>query len=260
MHQGSLAIVVPSCDSYSDLWDAYFANLQAVWPECPFPIYLVANRCGFDATQANGVNTILVGDDMTWSANLLKALPNVAADYVLLMMDDLFPTSRLDGKRILGLATMCIENKWDYLRLNPTPGPPLFCRVDDSVGRIPRGDIYRSSTVFSIWKRDVLMATLDPGEDAWHFEILGSSRTDRFESWYAATRWNVPFCNLVIKGKIDPLALRKLRNIGIELTTRRQVMTPLEAVSFQLRKLRSKSFQAMPRKLQRRIRSIFAAA
>ena len=37
------AVVVSSCDAYSDAWKPFFKLFFKYWSDCPFPIYLVTN-------------------------------------------------------------------------------------------------------------------------------------------------------------------------------------------------------------------------
>ena len=36
----SCAVVVCSCDKYSDLWDPYFELFKKFWADCPYPVFL----------------------------------------------------------------------------------------------------------------------------------------------------------------------------------------------------------------------------
>ena len=56
-------------------------------------------------------------------------------------------------------------------------------------------------------------------ENAWELEIFGGARTDKYERWFASERWNLPYYNVVIKGKIEPLALSRLRAMRVMATT-----------------------------------------
>lgn len=38
-----LAILVLSCDKYSDLWDDFFNLKDKFWPECPYSCYLATD-------------------------------------------------------------------------------------------------------------------------------------------------------------------------------------------------------------------------
>ena len=52
-----IALLVPSCDRYSDLWEPFFLNLKKKWPNLPFRVCLVANEKPF---QFPGVEVIHV--------------------------------------------------------------------------------------------------------------------------------------------------------------------------------------------------------
>jgi len=38
-----VAIVIPSCDKYGDLWPTLFQSINKFWPDLSFPIYLITN-------------------------------------------------------------------------------------------------------------------------------------------------------------------------------------------------------------------------
>lgn len=251
-----VAIVVHSCDKYSDLWSAFFETLQIRWSNCPYPIYLVTNHLNF--THKN-VTTVQIGEDRTWSENLAAALASVPYPYVLLMLEDLFLKTHVDNERVTALIDTCVVQQWDYLRLNPTPGPPASTGTQGGVGPIPAGDWYRSATVMSVWRRDVLLNVLDPKENAWEFEIHGSSRTDQYPRWFASVDWNLPFLNVVIKGKIDPVALRNLRAINVTLQSTRPQLDLLDRGRLSLGRFRSNLMNLVPRRLRRAVRNRFAA-
>lgn len=251
----SVAVVIPSCDKYSDLWEAFFATLQLRWSDCPYPLFLVTNEINF---KRENVSVIRIGEDRTWSANLAAALLLIPHDYVLLIMDDLFLKSRINEERVASLIDKCVSQEWDYLRLNPTPGPSRPGNANDGVGPIVKGDWYRSSTVMSLWRKEVLLDVLNPKENAWEFEIFGSDRTDKYQRWFASVDWNLPFHNVVIKGKLDPFALWELRSENIDIATHREVMGILDASILVLKRFRSKLMLLVPRAARRKIRSKFA--
>lgn len=251
-----VALVVPSCDKYSDLWDSYFRNLRSCWPDCPFEIFLVTNHLDF---SSDDVEVIQVGTDRSWSANLLSALEVIPHDYVLLILDDLFFIGAIDNRSVLRLLERCTADEWDYLRLNPTPAPPGPIDEELGVGPIPPGDWYRASTQMAVWKKEVLRDVLHPAESAWELEVSGGERTDQYGRWFASSRSVLPFLNLVIKGKIDPIALRRLRSAGVQINTPRALMTRGELAGYLLRRVRSAALQAVPRRARRAVRSFFSA-
>ena len=67
----SLAILICSCDAYADVWDPFFTLFFRHWPDCPWPIYLIANHRRYPDDR---VNTLLLGDDKDWSTNILRCI------------------------------------------------------------------------------------------------------------------------------------------------------------------------------------------
>src|SRR4051812_34190100 len=82
-----VAIVIPSCDKYEDLWVAAFEFLRRRWPACPFQVFLISNHL---ECTSHEITTVKVGLDQGWSANLINALDFIPHDYVFLVLDDLF--------------------------------------------------------------------------------------------------------------------------------------------------------------------------
>lgn len=253
--ENRFAIVVPSCDHYSDLWEGFLSTLKRRWNFGPASVYVISNH---KPCPVQGTIPICVGDDQTWSANLITALRQVPHEYVLLFLEDLFLKDDVDAQRVEALIRRCIDSGWDYLRLNPTPAPAND--VGGGVGHVPRGDLYRTSTVLSLWKREMLLSVLRPDESAWDFEVFGSHRTDHSDAWYACTSWNLPHHNLVIKGKIDRWAYRQLERDGTAPRTMRQFMTRFEDFVYRMRLLRLRLVELfVPRGSRRRLQIFFKA-
>lgn len=248
-----VAMVVPSCDAYADVWPPLLQALQRFWPANGFKKYLVTNRL---TPTFTGVQTLAVGDDVSWSDNLLFALDRIPEDYVLLNIDDLILCGPVHHAAVMAAISQLTDAGGNYLRLNPTPPGRS---ADGAIGRVPPGDIYRASTIFSLWRKDVLRAVLRPGESAWHFEIHGSVRTDAFGDWFASKRFLLSYVNLVIKGKIDPRALTVLQRQGIGYRSERRVLSRSELARRWLAEQRSRVLELLPRKLSRSIRNVFRA-
>lgn len=249
-----VALVIPSCDAYADVWPPLLQGLQRHWPDNAFAKYLVTNQ---QRPELAGVSVIAVGNDVSWSDNLRYALDRVTEPYVLLNIDDLILSATVDHAAVMAVVSQLVESGGNYLRLNPTPpGNP----GPGGVGLVPPGDIYRSSTVFSLWRKEVLQTVLQPGESAWHFEIVGSARTDAFGEWFASKRFLLSYVNLVIKGKVDPRALAALSRSGISYESSRPLLSGRELAKRWLQEKRSQVLELLPRRLRRSIRSVFRPA
>lgn len=245
-----VAVLVVSCDKYSDLWEPFFSLFRRFWPDCPFGVYLLSNMVSMNTPN---VKSLLIGDDVSWSDNLRNAVVRLTEEYVLLFIDDLFLYDFIDTDKILGVIGSAIDNDANYIRLNAFPGPDK--KFNEKIGIISKGTIYRSSVVSVVWKKSVLLDLLKPGENAWDFEILGSVRSDIYDNFYSSYKNLMPVTNTVIKGKWRRDAVKKCKRLGIEIDlTKRQVMTCMEAAVFSLKQLRTNLLNCLPAKHRRKIK------
>lgn len=226
------------------------ATFRKYWGDCPYKRYIATNEL---APSFEGFVTLRLGKDRSWSDNLSKALDLIAEPYVLLFLEDLMLLSRVDSRLLSRAMEWVRDNRPQQLKLNATERADE--RVNDIIGRAREGAIYRTSTVLSLWKRDVLLSLLRPGESAWQFEIDGSSRSDAFPGFYSTYRDCFPVVNSVIKGSWRRRAVRALaaRGIEVDLAARARLTAGAE-LGFLLREMRSRLFKLVPMGYRRRFR------
>jgi hypothetical protein len=247
---GKLAVLVPSCDRYSDLWNPFFTLFWKFWPDCTLPVYLLSNFADVADTR---VHTLQVGEDLSWSDNLAEALGRLNYEYVLLFLDDLFLTAQVDTKKVLGILDWAVQSKVNYLRFNPLPKADRY--HNDIAGVVSPGTIYRTATVMSLWRKDVLLNLLRPGESAWDFEIKGSIRSDEFDGFFSTWERHFPVINSVIKGEWLPSAAKTLEKLGVGINlTSRPVMSQTKATLFFYKQQRSRLLNILPAKYRRPVR------
>ena len=251
-----IAVVMPSCDRYGSLWPISLEALDRFWPGRPRATYVIASgrRVG-----RPGVTELLLGEDVSWSDNLRRALAAGPEDYVFLALDDLVMLPGVQASRINAALARAVREGWDYLRLNPLP-PPAAAGAD-GLGRCAAGEAYRASTVWSLWKKSVLLQVLKAGENAWQFEKSGSARTDGYREWWASSLRHVPYVNVITAGRCDPDALARLRaagfdTAGLEFPT----MNRAEYLRWRLRQWRSRALAWVPRRWRRAVLDRLAKA
>jgi hypothetical protein len=237
-----LVIVVLSCDKYSDLWAPFFYCFQRYWSECPFPLYLFANEKIFEG--ATGVTTILSGPDRDWSSSIKACLEQIKHEYVLVLFDDVFLCKPVRPDNLAPLLNWLGRNKPAYLRFRPVPHPDE--RVSKNIGRYRESTLYRTA-VFAIWRRDVLLDILKPGESAWELEIDGARRSVRYPDFYGCYNNVLAYAHGIEKGKWFPAVARWLGEIGAPISTSaRQVMTHRDVVMSQFGHFREAIFNHSP--------------
>lgn len=244
------AILVVSCDKYSDLWGPFFNVFRRFWPDCPFNVYLLSNKIGFGDPK---IKDLLIGEDVSWSDNLRKGILNIKEEYVLLFLDDLLLCDFVKTNEVLKVFSWILKSDANYVRMNPTQWPDK--PYNELVGIVSKGAIYRTSTVLSVWKKNILLELLQSGESAWDFEIYGTVKSDKYDNFYSTWKNYFPVINCVIKAKWQRGAVRKLQSLGvpIDLTTRK-IMNYKETAALYLRQLRSSILNLFPAQHRREIK------
>jgi len=249
-NSSSIGVVVVSCDNYSDLWEPFFSLFKRFWQDCQFPVYLISN---YKEYKTQGVISIPVGEDVSWSDNLLTALDKIKEEFILMWIDDLFLLKKVNTETLECICKEFVKVEGNYLRLNPTV--KADSSFNEYFGVTSKGTVYRASTVLSLWRKDVLQKLLKPGESAWDFEIYGTLRSDKYGGFYAAYKNHFSVLNCVIKGKWQRNALKKISLPGIDIDAdKRSVMTIKEQFITELLWIRNKIFMLVPSRYRRQLK------
>lgn len=250
--RSKLAVMVVSCDKYADLWRPFFILFRRFWPGCPYKIYHVSN---FSEIEEEGVVSLLVGEDLSWSDNLIKALNFIEEEYVFMIIDDLFPIKAVCIESLQEIFAWIVSEKPDYVSLNPVPGPDM--PYNNHVGIVSPGMLYRTATVMTIWKKTVLLDLLKPGENAWEFELYGTVRSDKYVEFYSTHRLLFPFVNGVIKGKWQRSALKRLQALGVPIQLeKRKIMTVWETIKLHSQFVRSGCLRLLSPRYRRQVKDL----
>ena len=163
----NLAIVISSCDLYSDCWKPLFHSIKKYWSDCPYPIYLICNEKDSDDEM---VKAIKVGEHLGWGSNTEKALHHVNEEYVLYLQEDYFLGSPMSTQAVEDHVKFCIENNVDYIRLEAPyrDSSPWPTNGDYSVDSIDKK--YALCLQPSIWKKSTLHKFCIEGWTGWDYE------------------------------------------------------------------------------------------
>ena len=82
-----LAIVIPSCDNYSDLWEILVSQMKSNFIGIDYNIYIVCNSN--HKKKISDINYLNIGIDQGWSSNFKEALKLIDEQYIFLWIDDL---------------------------------------------------------------------------------------------------------------------------------------------------------------------------
>ena len=252
--KNNVAILICSYDGAEDLWLPLSETYERYWSDCPYKIYLGTN---FKDPKINIFKTLKIGYERSWSDNILKCLQNIKEEYVILIFDDVFLYKTINTKDILKYTNIALEKEWDYLRLSPRP--KYDKSIGNNIGKISKNRLYRTSTAWSLFKKETLNNLLDINETAWDFEIDGSHRSDQYEEFYSVGTTILPYLNGVIKGKWVNSVYNFLLSNNFKVSDRNiKKMSFIETLVYKFVLARSFIFEFLvPRFLRLKIRKLF---
>lgn len=206
------AVLILSCDKYSDLWNPFLENFRRFFPVADIPVYLGSNLVKCDIP---GVIPVLSGDDVDWSSSYRKILEQIPELKLFVILEDLLLASPVNEVGLQAALRYLFEKGAKHIKYWGTP-PPDEHTEDTWIGVHPRGAPYRA-TVCGFWDRSYLMSLLIEGENPWNFEILGSYRTSYTDGFYGLTRPLCAYRNMIEKGCWIPQSVEWARKEGIAL-------------------------------------------
>ncbi|MDC4205851.1 MAG: hypothetical protein MPW17_05655 [Candidatus Manganitrophus sp.] len=242
MENSDLAIVVASCDKYSDLWEPLFDLFFKHWPDCPFPVYLVANQKRFEHSK---VTTLLSGEDRDWSSSIQQAVQGLPHRYFLFWIDDAFLVKKVDTQGLLRVLEDAIGRNFSFLRLRPNPKPAIW--LNAYLGEIEENADYRVTLFATVWRSEVFHKILKSGESAWEFELEGTKRSCKMPRFLCTKKEAFAYIHGVERGIwIRPAAL-ELERMGYRLDfLRRPIMGHRQNLMHSYRQLKSVVFHLIP--------------
>lgn len=232
MHN-NVAILIPSCDKFSDVWPIFFELFDKYWPQCPFKIYLGTNYLEYK--NKKNISTIKIGKDISWADNTRKMLSFLEEEYVIILLDDFFLNKKIDNHKLNKIIDLAIQHKFAYIRLEPNPPGTNFKRVEKfiRIGEISRNAPYSITTQPGLWQIKILEKFLLPGYSIWDFEMKGSERYKRTNlKFYTIDKKIISHYNGIERGKFYASTLTKLKKEGIALHTKREIYNDKNLIHF----------------------------
>ena len=95
-------------------------------------------------------NILSVGQDISWSSNLIECLNQIEEEYVLLCLDDLPLMAPVDSRYFKSRFELMKKNSWDNMKLIQKP-VSLIGRLISNFTEMAVGDRYRFTAVYSLY-------------------------------------------------------------------------------------------------------------
>jgi len=228
-----VAVLVISCDKYSDLWIPCAKMFNKYWPDCTYDKYLASNNKEFNS---EGFSSILMGEDKSWSHGLKSVLSKLEDqyEYVFTLLEDYYFIDKIDNNYMTKMFDSFILAEGNFLRLLKILRPQIKY-FNEYFGETENNTPYRQTCVFTLWKIKTLKEILKDDENAWEFEKIGVKRGFDYDKFYCVYKNKFKVINVVIQGKLVPESYRKLKRILPETNLNRPSFTPIEMVMMNLK-------------------------
>jgi len=231
-NQKKIAVLVISCDSYSDLWEPCVKVFNIFWPNCPYDKFIMSNLKTIDL---DNFKNIKVGKDQSWSHGLKLALDvlKLEYDYVYTLLEDYYFIENVDNNFIVNMFNTFISLDGNFLSLFKLPSKLTNCG-NKYFGELENNIPYRQSCVFTLWKIETLYQILDENENAWEFEKVGVKRGFAYSGFYGSFK-NFKVINVLIRGKLYRKDYYKLRDILPDIVINRPIFSRIENFKMRFR-------------------------
>lgn len=212
------ALIISSCDAFSDLWATHFLLLKKNWPDFHFDIFLVTdtnvNKYSFD-----NVTIIECGKDNEYSNRILMCLDMIKKyDYVLTTLDDYLLNSKVKDDMIYYSLNIMKQYDFDYVRMFKYPTKSLSVKLFNNIRLIKTSSRYAVNLYPALWKIETLKEVLKSANNlnAWRFEVFLSKYAKKnYIKGIMTYGKEFPFIDTVRKGKILPPAKKFLNKNGL---------------------------------------------
>jgi hypothetical protein len=178
-----IAVVLTSCDDYSDCWPHTMHFLKNSGLLDHFPGWLITDSyAGQPVEPLQVLASGAKGAPMpSWSDIRLRALSQIPAKYVLLLFEDFLIINRPNVRGVQAAAAALERHPELGAIYLSTCGPKGPSTVDHQLGirRFSRFTRYAASLQAALWNKDQLMSLMYPGESIWQHELFASFRAIR---------------------------------------------------------------------------------
>lgn len=213
------AVVVLTCDSYSDLWDPFFILKNRYWADCPYETYLITETKKCDYCKTINVN------ESIWTKRVREGLKKIKSDYVIILLEDFFIRDKVNNERIEYCMNNFDENTAMFNFEKSHDVNDIKSEVE-GFNIKTRDSKYKCSSQAAIWDKEKLIELLSKDCDPWTWETNEPLKNYKFyinneSEVFTYGKENILFG--VYQGKwykADVVPLFKKENIKIDYSVR----------------------------------------
>ena len=163
-----VAILICSCDYYSECWKPIIHSFNTFWPDCEYDKIIVSNQKN---EEIPGVKIVRVGEHKGWASDTLRVVELTDYDYYIYFQEDYWLNKKVDNDAIKEHIQHCLDNDVQYLKIQADLANCDKYRIGRSdYCKNPLIERYAINTAVAIWRRDLFSKVCIPGHTGWDFE------------------------------------------------------------------------------------------
>lgn len=228
-----MCIYVSSPKSYKDVFDVFYACKNKFWTDSRYRFVLSTNyKANYEGVYI--INSQNMSD--TWVERSIYALPEIDEKYIMLLCDDLLISKKIDSRYIEHILNYMDKNDIRFCRLKPLNGGKRI-KGHNYLSYVKMNTPYGINLQRGIYRKDYLISLLGDGlKSAWDIEAellkeAQGSSSDYFSDVIACNKNIFPVIHAVDKGKWLPKALTFLKHEHIVVSSSREKMSRIRALS-----------------------------
>ena len=228
------AILIMSCDKYSDTWEPFYICFKKYFNTCPYPLVLSTESNKYADTI--GFDSVIYSGSGEWCERLIYSLKILKVSHIFLLLDDFWLCSYIDQYKFECDLNYIRQNNIGALYLNYEPWKFL---VEYNVNYFlwNFGNIYRANTRPAFWNVNYFLSILQKDENIWQFERIASMRESSNKYLVLCQREQYfKFIYAVTAGKYERSALKFAQHEKINIDcSRRAQRNIFETLVLQIR-------------------------
>ena len=228
------AILISSCDNYSDLWHWHVELLKRNWVGGFPKVYLVTDK----ETKESFENISVLHFEGDMPARIKKAIEQIPCKYILITLDDYYVIDAAHEEQIASDIDYMSNNRVDYLSLyNRRYAKGYGYRKQKGMKQIDVTKTYAVNFYPAIWNRDFILFCIDGDLSPWDLEPKLSAKAVCYD---AKCEEDLTGCFIILdvirKGKIlrkaNKYFLRNNISIGDRELTKKSYEMKLDIMDF----------------------------
>ena len=239
VNKKDFAMVVVTCDAYSDLVGTFFDLQKKFMSWFDNNIYLINETVKFDF---NDIKQIHVGNGVNWSKKVEIALNEINETYVLFMLEDYFIGRSVNKEHIDNAIKMMQENNLKYYKITAIPKIKKKSKYANYLSSIQSNVRYGVNLQAAIFNKEFLKEIVSGSDrNAWQTETdLLKNVTKKYErdldGCVLDNRNIIDVHNGVIKGKYVPATVKFFKKQGINIrNSSRKTLSHREILSMKIK-------------------------